>query len=161
FSLSNLAGLLLTLPGRLTEARQLADEALAIKTTIDPGAAEIWKTYRIIAAVDDQEATTATESARKAHLQAQARHHRRLAREAKYNFAGTRRDLRNHVPLIFAAMISTRSPEHRSELEQALAVMEKNGWTRLVAAVRRILAGERDPDDLCATLDLEDSMVVE
>ena len=39
--------------------------------------------------------------------------------------------------------------------------MERRGWTRLVAAIRRILAGERDPDALCAELDPEDSMIVE
>ncbi len=44
-SLCNLANLLLNLPGRLAEARQLAEEALAIDKKLDPGAAEIWKTY--------------------------------------------------------------------------------------------------------------------
>ena len=44
--LSNLANLLRTQPGRLDEARELAEESLAIKKTLDPGAAEIWKTYR-------------------------------------------------------------------------------------------------------------------
>lgn len=39
--------------------------------------------------------------------------------------------------------------------------MEQHGWTKLVAALRRILAGERDADALCEALDLEDSMIIE
>ena len=50
-TLHNLAGLLMNLPGRLTEARQLAEEALAIDKTLDPGAAAIWKTYGILAEI--------------------------------------------------------------------------------------------------------------
>ena len=43
--LSNLADLLQTQPDRLSEARQLAEEALAIEKTLDPDAAQIWTTY--------------------------------------------------------------------------------------------------------------------
>ena len=43
--LSNLADLLRTQPGRLDGAREPAEEALAIDKTLDPDAAEIWKTY--------------------------------------------------------------------------------------------------------------------
>jgi hypothetical protein len=39
--------------------------------------------------------------------------------------------------------------------------MEKHGWTNLVAAIRRILTGERNEQTLCAPLDLEDSMIIE
>ena len=31
----------------------------------------------------------------------------------------------------------------------------------LVAAIRQVLAGERDADALCANLDLDDSMIIE
>jgi hypothetical protein len=54
--LSNLANLLQSQPGRLAEARELAEEALGIKQTLDPGAAEIWKTYNILAEITDREA---------------------------------------------------------------------------------------------------------
>jgi hypothetical protein len=39
--------------------------------------------------------------------------------------------------------------------------MEEHGWTNLVAAIRRILAGERSTENLCGPLDLEDSMIIE
>jgi len=39
--------------------------------------------------------------------------------------------------------------------------MEGNGWGTFVVAVRRILAGERDVDSLCAELDFEEAVVVE
>ncbi|MCI5193429.1 MAG: tetratricopeptide repeat protein, partial [Candidatus Electrothrix sp. AU1_5] len=54
-TLSNLASLLADDPARLDEARGLAEEALAIDLTLDPAAAEIWKTYRILARIADQQ----------------------------------------------------------------------------------------------------------
>jgi hypothetical protein len=39
--------------------------------------------------------------------------------------------------------------------------MEQRGWTNLVAAVRQILAGERNEQVLFAPLDLEDSMIID
>ncbi|HJX53677.1 MAG TPA: tetratricopeptide repeat protein [Polyangia bacterium] len=159
--LSNLAGLLRTQPGRLAEARQLAEEALAIGQTLDPGAAEIWKTYTILADIADQEAQAAPDARQTADLQAQGREYRRLAREAKRNFAGTRHELRQRLPVILRTITSVHDPKQRLQFEQMLPGMEQHGWTNLVAAIRRILAGERDPDALCAALDLEDSMIVE
>jgi cell division septum initiation protein DivIVA len=160
-ALSNLASLLQTQPGRLAEARQLAEEALAIKLTLDPAAAEIWKIYDILADISDKEAALASDSRRKAELQAQARDHRRLAREAKRNFAGTRHELQRHAPLIAATVRAARQAKHREELEKLLPDLERGGWTRLVAAIRRLLDGERDPEVLCDGLDFEDSMIIE
>ncbi|MGB7518590.1 MAG: tetratricopeptide repeat protein, partial [Spirulinaceae cyanobacterium] len=48
-ALNNLANLLQNQPQRLPEAQQLVEEALAINKTLDPGAAQIWKTYNILA----------------------------------------------------------------------------------------------------------------
>jgi len=54
--LNNLAVLLQTnYPDRLPEARQLAEEALAIKETQDSAVSEIWKTYEILAQIAEQE----------------------------------------------------------------------------------------------------------
>lgn len=39
--------------------------------------------------------------------------------------------------------------------------MEEHGWINLVAAIRRILAGERNEQALCAPLSLKDSMIIE
>jgi len=160
-ALGNLAILLLNLPGRLAEARQVAEEALAIHKTLDPGAAEIWKTYGLLAEIAENEAEIASEGGLKAQRQAEARQYRRLARDAKRNFPGTRHELRRRAPLILATVLATQDRKHRDDLEQVLPELERHGWTKLVAAIRRVLAGERDPDVLCESLDLEDSMIVE
>jgi len=148
--LNNLAGLLRNQPSRLVEARELAEEALAIKQTLDPGAAEIWKTYDILAEIADQESRPS-----------QARAYRRLARASKRSFAGTRNELKEHLPLIVGTIMATQKRKERKELEALLPDLEQHGWTSLVAAIRRLLAGERDADVLCEGLGLEDSMIIE
>jgi tetratricopeptide (TPR) repeat protein len=159
--LSNLATLLLRQPGRLAEARQLAEGALALNETLDPGAAQIWRTYEILANIATKEAQATTDSHMQAQLHAQARDHRRRGRQAQMNFAGTRHELRKHLPLIASAVIAVEDRERRQPLEEALSGMEQRGWTNLVAAIRRILEDERDADALCADLDSEDSMIIE
>jgi len=77
--LNNLANLLQNQPERLTEARQLAEQALAIKQTLDPAAAEIWKSYELLAQIADKQGDVAA-----------AKAYRRLSRDAKMNYAGTR-----------------------------------------------------------------------
>ncbi len=160
-ALHNFAILLRTQPIRLTEARQLAEEALAITQTLDPGAAQIWTIYKNLAMIEDQESQAATDTNRKAELLAQARDHRRLARQTKFKFPGTSHKLRKHVPVILGAIRAIQEPKHHQEFEQVLDGMKQHGWTNLVTAIRRILAGERDADALCDSLDLEDSMIVE
>ncbi len=54
-SLNNLANLLADDPARLDEARSLAEEALAIKETLDPAAMQIWTTYTLLARIADQQ----------------------------------------------------------------------------------------------------------
>lgn len=165
--LYNLADVLRNQPGRLAEARQLAEEALAIDATLDLGAAEIWKTYGILAEIVEKEASEFTPSGGSAVASAttgaqnQAREYRRLAREARRNFAGTRHQLRRHAPLIFGTVMAVQDLDQRKALEGELPALEQRGWTKLVAAIRRILTGETDADSLCATLDLEDSMIIE
>lgn len=160
-ALTNLANLLHTRAGRLAEARQLAEEALAIKQSLDSGAAEIWKTYGLLAAIAEKERAESTDAHREAELTAQARDGRRLARDAKLAFPGTRQELQPHLPLISVTIVALQDPKYRPDLDRILTGKEQQGWTNLVAAIRRILAGERDADDLCATLDLGDAMMVE
>jgi tetratricopeptide (TPR) repeat protein len=149
-ALSNLANLLQAQPGRLVEARQLAEEALAITKTMDPGAAEIWNIYSILAKIADQKSPPD-----------RAAEYRRLAREAKRNFAGTAREMKRHLRVIVGTLQAIHDPGKADDFRTALSQMEKHGWTNLVAAIRRILAGERDEQALCAPLDLQDSMIIE
>lgn len=148
--LGNFADLLSSRPDRLAEARQLAEEDLAIRTTLDPGASEIWKAYSILANIASQEGRPT-----------QVRKYRRLAREAKRNFAGTRHELRRRAPVILATVAAIHESGQRDALEQGLPTLEQRGWVSIVAAIRRILSGERDADALCEDLDFDDSMIVE
>ncbi len=151
--MGNLANLLSSQPQRLDEARQLAEEALAIKKKLDPGASEIWKTYSILSGIADQQGQPA-----------QAREYGRLAREAKRNFAGTRHGLRRFAPLILAVLAACAGQEGaREAVSQYQTAMRETGedWSRVTDALDRILAGERDADALCESLDPDDSMIVE
>jgi tetratricopeptide (TPR) repeat protein len=75
--LSNLADLLREHPGRLAEARQLAEQSLAIKETLDPGAAEIWLTYGTLAEIADRQSRPV-----------EADKYRHLAHDAKRRLVG-------------------------------------------------------------------------
>ncbi len=149
-TLGNLADLLRGFPERLDEARALAEESLALKRTLDPAAAEIWKIYNILAAI----------AASQGDRQSAARY-RREARAAFRGFAGSRLALRQHVPLIAAVLGTIARPERRAELEQWLEQGIEHGRANLVAAIRRILDGERDADALCEPLGYEDGLIVQ
>ncbi|HEY9803656.1 MAG TPA: CHAT domain-containing protein [Leptolyngbyaceae cyanobacterium] len=147
-ALNNLANLLQNQPHRLSEARQFAEEALAIKKTLDPAAAEIWKTYDILADIADKQGDST-----------QAQEYRRQARQAKAAFAGTKYELRRHGQLITTVLTAVEDAEIREKLEAEMENVAEV-WQNLFAAVRRILAGERDENILCEQLDLEQSMII-
>ena len=160
-ALNNLAALLQSQPGRLAEARQLAEEALAIKQTLDPGAAKIWTTYNVLAQIAEREVLGVPPSGgsdgapAKAGTPSQAREYRRLAREAQRNFAGTRHQLRPHARWILATVAACAGQtEARPFVAQAQAAMRQAGpdGIALAAALDRILAGERDEAAICEGL---------
>ena len=78
--LMDLAGLLRNEPGRMTDARQLAEEALGIAQRLDPTGADCWARYGSIAAITELEARATPEGERKSALEAQARQYRELER---------------------------------------------------------------------------------
>ncbi|MBW4484117.1 MAG: CHAT domain-containing protein [Tildeniella torsiva UHER 1998/13D] len=151
--LSNLANLLQSKPhpsaADLATARHHAEAALAIKQTLDPAAAEIWKTYGLLGAIADKQGQADP-----------ARAYRQQARQAKAAFAGTQYELQRHGQLIGAVSMAALQPDLQAQLEPILHQQESHGWTDLVAAIRRILNGERDEDSLVEPLDTEDSMIV-
>lgn len=65
-----------------------------------------------------------------------------------------------HAGLIVGVVQAVHNRDLLPELEQALRVTESNGWTALVAAIRKILAGQRDRG-LFDGLDEEDAVIVE
>jgi tetratricopeptide (TPR) repeat protein len=148
-SLNNLADLLQNQPERLTEARQLAEQALAIRQTLDPAAAEIWKSYELLAQIAEKQGDVAA-----------AKAYRRLSREAKLNYAGTRYELeREHRGFILGVIAAVTDAETRQRLETALDGFPE-GWKNLAQAIRQILAGERDAEVLCEPLDYQDAPIV-
>jgi tetratricopeptide (TPR) repeat protein len=148
-ALSNLADLLVNQPSRLIEAHQLATDALAIQQTFDPAAASIWNTYNILAEISTVQAETNA-----------AREYRQLARTTKAAFAGTQYELQQHESFIAAVVAAVGDKAVQAELEPILTQKIENGWGQLVAAIRRVLAGEREVEVLWDDLDLDDSMII-
>ncbi|HHJ13072.1 MAG TPA: hypothetical protein ENJ79_01665 [Gammaproteobacteria bacterium] len=64
-----------------------------------------------------------------------------------------------HTGLIHRVVMGCQNKDMVPDLEDILQQAEQNGWTELVAAIRKILAGSRDAS-LLNTLDEEDSIIV-
>ncbi|ELS01456.1 NB-ARC domain-containing protein [Xenococcus sp. PCC 7305] len=145
---NNLADLLQNQRDRLPEARQLAEEGLAIKKTLDPAAAEIWKTYGLLAAIADKQGDTD-----------QAREYRRLSRQEYNQFAGMPYQLQQYENLIAGVVAAVDDAEVRQQLEDDMDQLPEV-WASLVTAIRAILEGERDEELLCEPLDYKDAAIV-
>ena len=65
-----------------------------------------------------------------------------------------------HAPFIRQVVMFSQQEEQATELEKLLQAAAANGWTSLVAAVRRICRGERD-NSVLKGLDLEDRVIAE
>ncbi|MEB3188967.1 MAG: CHAT domain-containing protein [Snowella sp.] len=142
-ALSNLAGLLQQFGDRLPEARQAAEDSLAIKQTPDPNTAEIWKNYGILAEITAQQGETAT-----------AQNYRRLMRESYLAAPVCRHDLQRFLPLIEAIV------DNWQDLEPVLADLVENGWGELAQALARYQAGERNEDQLYQNLGYQQSAIL-
>jgi hypothetical protein len=98
-TLSNLASVLRADSVRLAEACTLAEQALVIKQTLDTGAAEIWKTYGILAEISTQLSDAEA-----------ARGYRGQARQSYAVAPNAREHLRSHRALILAVLVVLREP---------------------------------------------------
>ena len=65
-----------------------------------------------------------------------------------------------HAGLVHAVVQTCHNRDLAPQLEQLLRLSAENGWTQLVTAIRRILAGRRDME-LMSGLDEEDRAIVE
>ena len=65
-----------------------------------------------------------------------------------------------HAAFICQVVELSRNPAGREDLETVLGVAVENGWTQLVAAIRRIVGGERELGVL-NSLDREDRIIAE
>jgi hypothetical protein len=71
----------------------------------------------------------------------------------------TQQIIQAHAALIWQVVKACQNRDLLPQLEPVLKASAENGWTDLVAAIRRILAGERHPR-LMVGLDEEDSVIV-
>lgn len=146
--LGNLADLLQTQGGDLSDARRLAEEALGIGRTIDPDAAKIWNTYECLARIAIQQGDQPT-----------ARDYRRQARQSYAAFTGSQHELQQFEKWIQTVMVALEDSDVRQQLEEAIPQFPSD-WQPLAGAIRRILVGERDEDGLCDDLDYRSALIV-
>jgi tetratricopeptide (TPR) repeat protein len=159
--LNNLANLLRGQPQRLGEARALAEEALALDQTLEPGAAQIWRTYHILADIAEQEAEAGVQPERRRQ---QARAYRLQSQAAYRDFPGNQPFLKQLAPLILAACAAlaptqrtwfqrlrnqppaAAHPAALAELAEWQAALREAGpdEARLADALDRLKAGQRD-----------------
>ena len=62
--------------------------------------------------------------------------------------------------VIQCVMIALQDSSQLPQLEEQLQSRSAIGWGDLVAAIRRILAGERSDDELCLDLNYRDALIV-
>lgn len=65
-----------------------------------------------------------------------------------------------HAPLIVNVVNSVSDTSLRPGLEQVLKASEENGWGNLVAAIRKVLKGQRD-SSILKGLDEEDHVIID
>ena len=140
-------------PGRLADARQLAEESLAVKTILDPSAAQIWRIYSVLARIADKE-----------NDPAQARDYRRRGRAAYTDFPDNLSELQGYTKLIAAVRASISgnlAAQQAVSREQEVMHQAGGQWVGLPQAIDHLLAGKRDADVLTANLDALPSLIIE
>ena len=66
--------------------------------------------------------------------------------------------IQTHAGLILGVVQCIQNSDLRPQIEQALAISEQNGWDKLVAAIRKIIDGNRD-ESILNGLDDEDTVI--
>jgi hypothetical protein len=69
-------------------------------------------------------------------------------------------ELRKYGRLIVDVVAAVDDTEVRQQLKAAMEELVKNGWHNLVAAIHRILDGERDEEVLCEPLNYEEAPII-
>lgn len=68
--------------------------------------------------------------------------------------------LNTHTSLILSVVQTIHQPDFKPQLDQVLQQSEQNGWRDLVAAIKKIMSGNRD-QALVNGLDEEDAIIVD
>lgn len=154
--LNNLASVLLdqaeagyASPARLAEAKDYAEQALAIKQTFD-ASSDIWTTLGILADI-----------AKLGGRGEIAQEYYRREREAFANFSGNRYEIDKQYSSFIAGIVAVAKGDTRlrSKVDTALPLFEAKGW-RITAAVHRIWMGERDWQLLVEELDRQSALLI-
>ena len=66
--------------------------------------------------------------------------------------------IQTHAGLILGVVQCIQNSDLRPQMEQALVISERNGWDKLVAAIRKIINGSRD-ESVLQGLDEEDTVI--
>jgi tetratricopeptide (TPR) repeat protein len=85
---------------------------------------------------------------------------RRTSRHLYGQTGSVRRAMAEIAPFVDQVVAAINEPSGRGGLEAVLVEGEEAGWTSVVAAIRAILAGERDEDLLCQGLDPDEEQIV-
>lgn len=147
-SLNNLAALLQKQAGRLEEARELAEQALTIRKTLDAASAAIWTTYHILADI-----------AEKQHASAQASDYRQSARDSYLGFAGMPTQIQAAAGLIAAVQQAVLTDTVEPELAAFLQDSQQSR-PHVVTAIEQLLNGERNPAVLLEPLGFGEAAII-
>jgi len=137
---------------RLPEARGYAEQALAIRETLD-ASEEIWKTLWLLASVAELEGRTED-----------ARAHHRRERETFAAFEGNRLMIDHQFGPLIADIVAAALGDRRTRkaVETSLPLLEAEApGRRTAAAIRRIWKGERDVSLLVEDPDRESALLIQ
>lgn len=149
-SLNNLANLLQNQAKRIEEARALAEQALAIRETLDAAGAEIWKAYHILAKIADKQQHSA-----------EASQYRQSSRDSYLRFAGMPTQMKRYAGLIAEVLNALSTQNVDEELATDLQNLQQQGeWTNLANAIQHLLNGERNEAVLLEPLDYQEAALI-
>ncbi|WGS85637.1 CHAT domain-containing protein [Methylomonas sp. UP202] len=150
--LGNLANLLQNQSNRLNEARALAEEALALNKTLEPSAAEIWKSYGLLADIAALQVATSNDPV---DLLRQAQTYRRQARETYRAYPGNQVLLRQ-----WARVILSWCDGDAASRADLLASLAQAKLTVLAEALSHLQTGEHDAEALLDALGWGESLIL-
>ena len=135
--------------GRLAEARDYAERALAIREIFD-ASSEVWVTLNILADIADKEGRVEV-----------ARNYRCRERETFAAFEGNRYYIDRQFGSLIADVVATINGDiqARGRVEGMLPQLEADRW-HITAAIHQIWAGERGWHHLTEDMDPQNALVI-
>jgi tetratricopeptide (TPR) repeat protein len=134
---------------RLAEARDYAEQALAIRETFD-ASSEVWVTLSILADIADKD--------RRVEV---ARDYRHRERETFAVFAGNRYIIDREFESLIADVVTATNGDiqARGKVEAVLPQLEADGW-HITGAIQRVWTGVQDWHSLTEEMDPQDALLI-